>query len=214
MDKKRVISFVDGFNLYHAIHYLKKNHLKWQNIISLSEAFIKSSQESLIDTYFFSAYAPWRESSFIRHKKYTQALEAIGVKCIMGNFKEKKRYCNECKHRFIAHEEKETDVNIAIHLLDLAYKKAMDKVLIITSDSDLCPIINMLSDSFKEIEICVLVPPNRYPIVRQLRNTVPTFKIKEGHLENNLLPERVFNQENSSFVEIPDEYKFNEVVLS
>lgn len=207
MIKKRIISFIDGFNLYHAICDLKQNHLKWVNLRSLSEAFIKPSQEELIDVYFFSAYATWKEQSHLRHIKYVQALEAVGVSAVLGHFKEKKRRCRECKNEFIAHEEKETDVNIAIKLLDLAHRKAFDKAFIITADSDLCPVINLITDSFKEIEISILVPPNRYRIARELRNSVTTHKIKQAHLENNLFSEKIINGKNGKIIEIPKEYR-------
>lgn len=88
-EKKRVVSFIDGFNLYHAICELKQNHLKWVNLRGLSEAFIKPSQEELCDVYFFTAYATWRELSHLRHLKYVQALEAVGVTTVLGHFKEK-----------------------------------------------------------------------------------------------------------------------------
>jgi uncharacterized LabA/DUF88 family protein len=205
--KKRIISFIDGFNLYHAICDLKQNHLKWVNLRSLSEAFIKPSQEELIAVYFFSAYATWKEQSHLRHIKYVQALEAVGVTTVLGHFKEKKRKCRECKNEYTAHEEKETDVNIAIKLLDLAHRKAFDKAFIITADSDLCPVINLITDNFKDIEILILVPPNRYKIARELRNNVSTVKIKQGHIENNLFSEKVINENDGKVIKIPKEYR-------
>lgn len=40
----------------------------------------------------------------------------------MGKFKEKDRSCNICSSMWNAHEEKETDVNIALYILDEAYQ--------------------------------------------------------------------------------------------
>jgi len=165
------------------------------------------SQEELIDVYFFSAYATWKEQSYLRHLKYVQALETVGVVTVLGHFKEEKRKCRDCKTFSVFHEEKETDVNIAIKLLDLAHKKEFDKALIITADSDLCPVINLISDNVKEIELSILVPPNRYRIARELRNSVPTFKIKQAHLERNLFSEKVINEKTGRIIEIPKEYK-------
>jgi len=207
LTKKRIISLVDGFNLYHAVCDLKQNHLKWNNLWSLSEAFIKPTQEVLSDVYFFSAYATWKQQSHLRHLKYVQALEAVGVKTVLGHFKQKKRRCHSCKNEFIAHEEKETDVNIAIHLLDLAHRKAFDKALIITADSDLCPVINLITEKFNDINITILVPPGRYAIARELRSKVPTIKIKQSHLENNLLPAEVTDRYTGNIIKRPNEYK-------
>ncbi len=204
---KRVVSFIDGFNLYHSVCDLKQNYLKWTNLRALSEAFIKKSQERLIDAYFFTAYATWREQSHLRHIKYVQALEAYGVKTVLGHFKEKQRNCQKCSARFKLHEEKQTDVNIAIHLLNLAHKKGLDKALIVTADSDLCPVIDLVTENFPNIEISILVPPNRYEIARELRSKVPTFKIKRAHLENNLLPAEIKHPETGQIIHMPHEYK-------
>ena len=42
MQHNRVITFIDGFNLYHAIKHLKAPHLKWLNLKTLSNIFIKN----------------------------------------------------------------------------------------------------------------------------------------------------------------------------
>jgi len=204
---KRVVSFIDGFNLYHAVCDLNKNYLKWTNLWGLSEAFIKRSQEQLQDVYFFTAYATWRERSHLRHIKYVQALGANGVKTVLGHFKEKQRSCHKCHSKFTLHEEKQTDINIAIHLLDLAHKNLLDKALIVTADSDLCPVIDLVKDSFPNIEISILVPPNRYHIARELRNKVQTMRIKQHHLENNLLPEKITDKKTGKIIIRPNEYK-------
>jgi hypothetical protein len=47
MNQERVICFVDGFNLYHAIHYLKAPHLKWVNLWSLASVFIRPKSQQL-----------------------------------------------------------------------------------------------------------------------------------------------------------------------
>ncbi len=36
MKRDRVISFIDGFNLYHAIANLKRPHLKWLDLLTKS----------------------------------------------------------------------------------------------------------------------------------------------------------------------------------
>jgi len=44
----------------------------------------------------------------------------MGVNTILGNFKRKDRKRPKCFSKWTGHEEKETDVNIALYLLDLA----------------------------------------------------------------------------------------------
>jgi len=54
---QRVISFIDGFNLYHAISTLRRPELKWTDLRALSRVFLKSHSEELVGVYYFSAYA-------------------------------------------------------------------------------------------------------------------------------------------------------------
>lgn len=51
---ERVAAFIDGFNLYHAIVELQKPHLKWVNLWTLTETFIKRRSQRLDKVYYFS----------------------------------------------------------------------------------------------------------------------------------------------------------------
>jgi hypothetical protein len=37
--EERVVAFVDGFNLYHALHGLEKPYLKWVDLMTLVRAY-------------------------------------------------------------------------------------------------------------------------------------------------------------------------------
>ena len=60
-----------------------------------------------------------------------------------------------------SHEEKETDVNIALYLLDAAYQDLYDRALILTADSDLAPAIRMVRKRFPQKSIKLLQPVGR-----------------------------------------------------
>jgi uncharacterized LabA/DUF88 family protein len=186
---KRVQCYVDGFNLYHAIDNLNINHLKWVDLRSLATAFIKPSKEILTDVFYFTAYATWRPESMIKHREYIKALETRKITPVLGHFKKKPMRCNSCKATWESREEKASDVNFAIKLIEQAHKDCFDHALIVTADSDQCPAIQMILDSFPEKEFTILTPPNRYRIARELRGVVNTLKIKQKHLQSNLLPE-------------------------
>lgn len=47
--------------------------------------------------------ATWRGG---RHKEYISALQSVGVKCVVGHFKEKRRSCKICGAQWLAHEER------------------------------------------------------------------------------------------------------------
>lgn len=55
-------------------------------------------------------------------------------------------------------EEKRTDVNIAVQMLDDAYQDACDRFVIVSGDSDLVPAVNRLKVRFPKKEVVVYVP--------------------------------------------------------
>jgi len=191
LSKKRLNCYIDGFNLYHSIDDLgpKFNYLKWLNLWSLADAFVKTSTEQLQSVYYFSALAYWLKEPRKRHEEFIKAIRHFGVTPILGNFKKKPGFCKSCGAKWTAHEEKQSDVNIAAYLIHHFHMNQFDKALIMTADSDLCPAIQLILDSYTDKEIVILVPPNRYKITRELRGIVTAQKIKQKHLTNNQLPD-------------------------
>jgi uncharacterized LabA/DUF88 family protein len=55
-------------------------------------------------------------------------------------------------------EEKRTDVNIAVKLVDDAYQDACDKFVIVSGDSDLVPALNCIKQRFPSKTKVVYVP--------------------------------------------------------
>ena len=160
-DRQRVVCFIDGFNLYHSIDDLRDDHLKWVDLWALSEVFIKKTSQRLEDVYYFSAYADWLPASARRHRRYVKALIARGVTPILSKFKDKDRKCPSCGHRWKGHEEKETDVNIALALINGAYRNEYDHAFVMTRDSDIAPAVRMVRALFPDKDVTIIAPPNR-----------------------------------------------------
>lgn len=89
MSHTRVIFYIDGFNLYHALVGLGKPHLKWVNLRKLCQHFVSDPRHYIEDIYYFSAYANRGYKVRERHEAYIQALESVRVKFILGKFKKK-----------------------------------------------------------------------------------------------------------------------------
>lgn len=207
MSRQRVISLIDGFNLYHAIADLKRPELKWVDLWALSKSFLKTYSEELTNVFYFSAYADHISESVLRcQTAYVQALELRAVKPIMGYFKKKYRKCTACDYKWFSYHEKETDVNIALFLLDLAFKNAFDRALVITNDSDLAPAIRMVRDRFPEKRITTVAPPHSVYNNELIKASSDKTKIRIEHLERCLLPLVVSDRSGLISVSRPHEY--------
>lgn len=219
MPRTRVSCFIDGFNLYHAISDIdkpwkfsgsnwvsKKQYLKWVNLRGLAEAFINNSTDNLEDVFYFTALAYWRTDDKNRHLSYMSALKHFNVTTILGNFKEKTKGCRKCGASWKDHEEKESDVNLALYVLNEAHKNSFDKALVITADSDIGPAINLVLDQFPNKVVEILVPPKRFNITKGLRHRVRAHRIKEKHLVDNLMPEKIIGGDGRSIAKRPAKY--------
>lgn len=184
----RTVAFVDGFNLYHALRGLGENHLKWLDLRRLLLHFTPAPQLELSRVLYFSAYATWLPEAYARHRAYVAALEATAVEVVLGKFKVKERSCKYCQRSWTGHEEKETDVNVALHLLEQAYSDAFDRAFLVSADSDLAPAVRAVRRLFPEKEVRILTPPGRStPGDLRKASGHPATRIKEIHIRRSLL---------------------------
>lgn len=196
-EPKRVACFIDGFNLYHAIDDLSlsgkpRHYLKWVDLWALSLGFIRPSVETLTAVHYFSAYATWLPQASARHREYVAALEAKGVNVKLGQFKKKGRSCKSCGAQWDGHEEKESDVNFAVELLNRAWREEFDRAIIVTADTDIVPVLQMVKQVHGHLHLTAAIPERRYGNAISLRNACHSSqRIKETHLLNSLLPEKV-----------------------
>lgn len=196
----RVSAFIDGFNLYHSLVDLgpENNHLKWLDLWALSGRYSSMQGQVLTKVLYFSAYATWLPSKYYKHRTYVKALKTQRVEFIQGRFKEKERSCLACKRTWIGHEEKETDVNIALHLLDEAYRDNFDHALLFSADSDLAPAVRLLRKRFPKKKVFIITPP-LYKHSKELITAVGGFnfsrKIEVSHLRKCLLPETLSDKD-------------------
>lgn len=199
---RSAIVYIDGFNLYHAIDALGDPQLKWLDLRALAESILRKD-EVLREVKYFTAFATWRPESFTKHRAYVSALEAKGVSVILGQFKEKPRHCTKCRARWIGHEEKETDVQIAVHMVADAMNGSVDRIVLISADTDLSPPIKMIAQTRPDCEVFVAAPPKRLAKCRALG---PRLEITAGRLRRCLLPQSV-QVGAQHYVDCPDAWK-------
>lgn len=199
---KKVIVYIDGFNIYHAIHDLGQPKLKWLNLWSLSESFLRQG-EQLVGVKYFSAYQTKRADAYQRHRIYVKALVATGVTVEMGNFKYKHMSCRRCSSSWKQPEEKETDVHIAVSMVSDALLDNFDRGILISADSDLVPAKNLINRNCPHKEFFVAAPPGRYTAARAL---APKMEITVGRLRKNRLPDNITDPSGTIIVSVPPQY--------
>jgi len=200
----RVMFFIDGFNLYHAIDYKKRYHkYKWLNLQKLCECFT-SKKEEIGTIKYFTAYSTWRPESMKRHQLYIKALRNVGIEPIFGKFKWKDKKCKLCGKIFTAHEEKRTDVNIAVNLFVDAMLDNYDKAIIVSADTDLIPAIYAVKSNFPPKNIGLVIPIGRG--AEELKSIVDFhMRMKEKHLEVSQFEDTI-DLGNDVFLERPKEW--------
>ncbi len=169
-------------------------------------SFVRPKSQKLVDVYYFSAYADWLPDSRKRHGQYVKAITTSGVKPVMGKFKAKDRKCRKCKYKWTGHEEKETDVNIALAMLNLAYKDEYDHNFLISNDSDLAPAIHMVRANFPEKLITTIVPPHYFHSNELIKASSAKAKIRVDHLTRCLLPKTIYDAGGNIVATRPTEY--------
>jgi uncharacterized LabA/DUF88 family protein len=196
----RTIVYIDGFNFYHAVDDLGEPHLKWVDLWALSEKLLRADQQ-LVGVKYFTAYATWRPASYRRHQRYVAALEARGVTPVIGRFKAKTVRCHaKCRQNYVTHEEKETDVNIGVHLMADALKDRFDRALVISADTDLNSAVALTRSEATGKRVDVVAPPGR-----KNRNSVALFEVTKGKIRSSLLPPQIQRVGGSPIVR-PTEY--------
>ena len=124
----------------------------------------------------------------------------------MGNFKKKPRYCKTCNRTWIGHEEKESDVCLAVTLVKEAVKNSFDLALIISADSDIAPAIRTVKELTPEKKVKILIPPDLFCPFELLQLADKKHaKIKSIHLERSLFPEKIVDAD-QNVVTRPSKY--------
>jgi uncharacterized LabA/DUF88 family protein len=158
--KISIAFLIDGFNFYYSIKNLSPKY-RWFDYSKFCRYFaIPNGQIHSI--HYFSAIATWLPSVAQRHQAFITAQEHNGVEVILGEFKDKHRCCHQCRYCYIDHEEKRTDVNIALHAYRIAAKPEVDKIILVSNDSDFVPIIETIRMDFPQKQFGVIFPYQRF----------------------------------------------------
>ncbi len=158
--KQRVIAYIDGSNLYFGLVDAGLKFCKWLDVKKLMGRFLDSNQE-LVAVKFFTSRLLHDVVKEARQDVYFRALASSGVDLIFGSYHTKTLECYACKHTWVTHSEKLTDVNLATHLLMDAHLDAYDIAFVVSGDSDFAPCVEAVNETYAEKSVVMLFPPNR-----------------------------------------------------
>jgi len=162
--KERVVIFIDGSNIFHAIRALNIK-IDYNKLVSfLSEG------KYLIRAYYYSAMPRVEDvekdtpewDSLMRQRKFISELKNMGIKPRMANLR--KLATGEWL-------EKEVDIMLATDMLALAFRNAYDTAVLVSGDSDFCYTVETIQDLGKRV-VNATFKRNSSPLLRAVCDEV------------------------------------------
>ncbi len=145
----KVYVYIDGFNFYYGA--VKNTAHKWLDIGALCARILP--RDTILRIKYFTARVsatPDDPDKPTRQMVYFNALEHYvpQLEIIEGYFQTKpatfRKFPSGGRVRVFKTEEKGSDVNLAVHLLNDAWKKSFEKALVISNDSDLTGAVRLV----------------------------------------------------------------------
>jgi uncharacterized LabA/DUF88 family protein len=159
--REQVIAYIDGFNLYFGLMERGWRHYLWLDLEAMVKRLLRADQE-LVGVKYFTTRVNHPPESVKRQGIYLDAIKAHGgVEIIYGKFMYPKKECDDCGKVRPRRTEKQTDVNIALHMVRDAYGEFCDVGLLISGDSDLVPAVREVEKACPGRSVLVVWPPAR-----------------------------------------------------
>jgi uncharacterized LabA/DUF88 family protein len=140
--EQRIIIFIDGNNLYHGLKTVlgnaKIDFAKFINKLSVGRRLLR--------TYYYNA--PVSQSENPERAKSQQKFFSA-----LYNVPYLEVKLGRLEPRGNTYVEKGVDINIAVDMLNMAYKNLYDVCILVSGDSDFHPAIQAVKDLGKHVEV-------------------------------------------------------------
>ena len=167
----RTFVYVDGFNLYYGT--LKGSPYKWLDLLVLFQRMLQPRHRILAIKFFTArvSVTPNDPSKPQRQDTYLRALQLYRpeVEVYFGHFLSHNvrlplatPTARQRTVEVIRTEEKASDVNLAVHLLNDCWLNAYDCAVVITNDSDIAEAMRLVKQQHRKL-IGLATPGNRHP---------------------------------------------------
>lgn len=195
----RTFIYVDGFNLYYGA--VRGTPYKWLDLKALFSRILQPYNRLLAIKYYTAKVAarPGDPGAPNRQQVYLNALEAHipEIEIVYGHFLQSTVRMWLANPRpwkkteeVIKTEEKGSDVNLALHVLNDAWLNSYDCAVICSNDSDLSEAMRLVKKRHKK-KIVLVVPGDpkvRPPAIQLKRYANATIQIQEEDLKASQLP--------------------------
>lgn len=186
----RVNAYIDGFNLYFGLKSKGWRRYYWLDPRALALRLLAPGQRLGLVKYFTARIS----HDGAKQKRQNTFLEAVALLpqtgIYYGHYLPKRQRCFRCGATWNAHEEKMTDVNIAVELLSDASDDLFDTALLISADSDLSAPVEAVRQKFPPKRVIVACPPGRQS--KRLRSVAHAyFRIGRKKFRDSQFPDRI-----------------------
>ncbi|HEY5366558.1 MAG TPA: NYN domain-containing protein [Casimicrobiaceae bacterium] len=195
----RTIVYVDGFNFYYG--QVRKTPWKWLDPVALFGKVL-GPQNVLVKVKYFTARVqptPYDPNANVRQDTYLRALQAHCpiVDLHYGHFLRHQIWAEHAnppppKVSIWKNEEKGSDVNLALHVLNDAWQNAYDCAVIVSNDSDLAESLGMVKAQHRKV-IGLVTPgaPTRKTSWELRKHADFVKPIRTWMLQSSLLPDPI-----------------------
>jgi hypothetical protein len=164
--KKRVMFYLDGFNLYYGA--LRGQPYRWLDLEAFCRCYIRPGSEFVGAKYFTAKLKPRRESpgQVERQRVYLRAISVLPrVSVYYGRFlhrtavRQLEHLPRNARRGEIGlrsvwiHEEKGSDVNLATQLIADGFRARYDLAVVVSNDSDLKMPVGFVRATFNPVGI-------------------------------------------------------------
>jgi uncharacterized LabA/DUF88 family protein len=157
----RVITYIDGFNLYYGLRSKGWRYFYWLDVRKMSRHMLKSHQ-TLVRTKYFTSIIDQPEDKHDRQAVYLEAPGTLSdLDIFLGHYLATSVTCKHCGQTHRTHHEKMTDVNIAVEMMADAVLDKFDLALLVSADSDLVGPVHAVQRLFSAKRVVVAFPPDR-----------------------------------------------------
>ncbi len=213
---KRVTFYIDGFNFYFGLKRTKKIDSDWRNfywidVVKLCESFLGENQ--ILEKVIYFTASPLSPIKNSRQSAFLNANKLINgerFEIVRGKYLDKHIICPYCKGDISRPEEKKTDVNISIRMVEDCVLGKTDIVALVSADSDLVPPIELIQRLFPQVGIKVYFPPSNFS--NDLKDNLihhrskPVLMIKNiRRFQSAVMPDEV--SKGDKVYTIPDKWK-------